>query len=73
LGDFLGDFSWSLGNFLTKTSGHPDLSPIFSFFLSPAFKAADRFGGWFESSQQICQLVWKQRTKKRLKNWALVV
>jgi hypothetical protein len=24
LGDFLGDFSLSLGNFLTKTSGHPD-------------------------------------------------
>jgi hypothetical protein len=23
LGDFLGDFSWSLGDFLTKTSGHP--------------------------------------------------
>jgi hypothetical protein len=24
LGDFLGDFSLSLGDFLTKTSGHPD-------------------------------------------------
>ena len=23
LGDFLGDFSLSLGDFLTKTSGHP--------------------------------------------------
>jgi hypothetical protein len=23
LGDFLGDFSLSLGNFFTKTSGHP--------------------------------------------------
>jgi hypothetical protein len=24
LGDFSGDFSWSLGDFSTKTSGHPD-------------------------------------------------
>jgi hypothetical protein len=24
LGDFLGDFSLSLGDFLTETSGHPD-------------------------------------------------
>jgi hypothetical protein len=24
LGDFLGDFSLSLGDFFTKTSGHPD-------------------------------------------------
>jgi hypothetical protein len=23
LGDFLGDFSWTLGDFFTKTSGHP--------------------------------------------------
>jgi hypothetical protein len=26
LGDFLGDFSLSLGDFLTKTSGHPGYS-----------------------------------------------
>ncbi len=26
LGNFLGDFSLSLGNFLTKTSGHPGLN-----------------------------------------------
>ena len=25
LGDFLGDFSLSLGDFFTKTSGHPDM------------------------------------------------
>jgi len=27
LGDFLGGFSLSLGNFFTKTSGHPDTTP----------------------------------------------
>jgi hypothetical protein len=27
LGDFLGNFSLSLGDFFTKTSGHPDNNP----------------------------------------------
>jgi hypothetical protein len=26
LGDFLGNFALSLGNFLTETSGHPELN-----------------------------------------------
>ena len=30
LGDFLGDFSLSLGDFLTETSGHPDRKWYFS-------------------------------------------
>ena len=28
LGNFLGDFSLSLGDFFTKTSGHPGRTPI---------------------------------------------
>jgi hypothetical protein len=31
LGDFLGYFSLSLGDFLTKTSGHPDTICFFSW------------------------------------------
>jgi len=30
LGNFLGDFSLSLGNFLTETSGHPDCKSFYS-------------------------------------------
>jgi hypothetical protein len=38
LGDFLGDFSLSLGDFFTKTSGHPEFDkeicwPVFGVFI----------------------------------------
>ncbi len=39
MGNFLGDFSLSLGDFFTKTSGHPGGRKVASFNKSSRFSA----------------------------------